>query len=138
VIDGPGPWSDLHFDWRRGTLDWAESGIYFVFPTYVDCQGGCDTLMYLPSTAVVGHFTDNAAVYWYPGQMTKGPIVIEVGKTYWVDGIDPSGLYRNVLFACQWLWVEVDKVGPNFDNVWNGAPLPNHVIDLGGGAGEGN
>jgi hypothetical protein len=90
--------------------------------------GGCDTRVNIPAQAVGGRFVDNATIFSEPGVMTTPPIVIEVGKTYLVAGLDASGQYYKVLLSCQWLWVEADKVGPNFDPPWNGAPLPTTVV----------
>ena len=88
---------------------------------------GCDVSVALPSTAVVGSITDNAAVYGAPGVMSD--VVLEMGKTFWMDGVDESGMYRKVLISCDWIWVEASKTGPNYDEVWNGTPLPGHTVD---------
>lgn len=87
---------------------------------------GCDTKIYIPETAVVGTFIQNALLYWTPGGETYPKIIIEGGKSYWVDGLDASGMYRHVLITCQWYWVEIDKVGPTYTYPWNGMPLPTH------------
>jgi hypothetical protein len=91
---------------------------------------GCDVLIPIPSQAVVGHFNTNASAYYAPGKLITDPtVVIEVGKTYWVVGQDASGQFRKVLLGCQWVWVEFNTVGPNFDAVWNGTPLPTDVVE---------
>jgi hypothetical protein len=87
---------------------------------------GCNTLNTIPSRAVVGMFLDNAIVFWAPGEMTTPPIVVQAGKTYWVDGLDPSGKYWHVLISCTWVWIPASQIGPNPQPPWNGAPLPGH------------
>jgi hypothetical protein len=88
---------------------------------------GCDVTVYMPSTAVNGLFLDNAPVYWSPGNLASPLVIIEAGKTYRVDGLDASGVYRKVLISCTWAWVQADKVGPDPSAPWYGKPLPNHV-----------
>jgi hypothetical protein len=99
-------------------------------PTTLTPRPGCDALIYIPPQAVMGTFTDNALVYWMPGEPTSPPLVIEVGKSYWVSGLDESGLYYQVLLSCDWVWVEADKVGPNYDAVWGGRPLPTDIVEV--------
>jgi hypothetical protein len=97
----------------------------------VSCgTAGCDAQVNIPPQAVVGSFVTNAAAYWEPGQLiTNPPVTIEAGKTYWVAGQDATGMYRKVLLGCQWVWVLHDTVGPNYDDVWQGKPLPTDVVD---------
>jgi hypothetical protein len=91
---------------------------------------GCDTQVDIPPQAVVGSFVAPAAVYFAPGQLiTNPPLTIEPGKTYWVAGQDATGMYRKVLLSCQWVWVLRDTVGPNYDSVWQGKPLPTDVVN---------
>jgi hypothetical protein len=91
---------------------------------------GCDVLIPLPSTAVVGEFKTSAEVYWGPGQLiTNPPITIEAGKTYYVIGQDQSEQYYEVLLGCDFVWVLKSTVGPNFDDVWQGKPLPTTIVD---------
>ena len=98
-------------------------------PVGTDPVAGCDMRITLPDTAVVGAITDYAPVYWKPGAMTGPAIVLDPGKTYWMDGIDETGMYRHILIGCEWLWVETGDAGPNYDAVWNGTPLPAHTVD---------
>jgi hypothetical protein len=97
----------------------------------VSCSAaGCDTQVDIPPQAVVGRFVAPAAVYYAPGQLiTNPPLTIEPGKTYWVAGQDETGMYRKVLLSCQWVWVLRDTVGPNYDDVWHGKPLPTDVVN---------
>jgi hypothetical protein len=148
VIGGPGAWSGLFFEYTGPTCTtgWCLSG-FAVSPTSITCGSteppptdeppvkrptttpvpGCDVTVYMPSTVVNGLFLDNAAVFWKPGSLTNPIVVIEAGKTYRVDGLDESGVYRKVLISCTWAWVQADKVGPDPTAPWYGKPLPNHV-----------
>lgn len=91
---------------------------------------GCDLYIPLPSTAVVGEFKTDAAAYWKPGQLITNPsITIQAGKTYYVIGQDVTQQYYKVLISCSFVWVLKSTVGPNFDNVWMGKPLPTDIVD---------
>ena len=91
---------------------------------------GCDLAIPLPSTAVVGEFKTDAAAYWKPGQLITNPsITIQAGKTYYVIGQDVTQQYYKVLISCSFVWVLKSTVGPNFDNVWMGKPLPTDIVD---------
>jgi hypothetical protein len=91
---------------------------------------GCDVSNAIPSTAVVGQFVTSAAAYWRPGQLiTNPPITIDAGKTYYVIGQDQSEQYYKVLLGCDFVWVLKSAVGPNFDDVWHGMPLPTAIVN---------
>ncbi|MBP8972348.1 MAG: hypothetical protein KBH93_00620 [Anaerolineae bacterium] len=90
---------------------------------------GCDVLMNIPSTAVVGAFVANAPLYWEPGQLVQPYTEITAGNTAWVLGKDASGEYYKIIWVCDQLWVPVGAMGPNYDAVWNGAPLPADVVE---------
>lgn len=90
---------------------------------------GCDALMNIPSTAVVGAFVADAALYWEPGQLVQPHTGIAAGNTAWVLGKDASGEYYKIIWVCDLLWVPVSTMGPNYDAVWNGTPLPADVVD---------
>jgi hypothetical protein len=93
---------------------------------------GCDTLIARPSNAVVGAFVKDAQTYWAPdaGKATANPsIVLPAGKTVWVHGLDASKSFYKIEWQCSLLWVPANTLGPNFDKVWNGAPLPATVVN---------
>ncbi|NDJ78908.1 MAG: hypothetical protein GYB65_21870 [Chloroflexi bacterium] len=100
----------------------------------VDCGAdpvvvpGCDVQIPLDG-AVGGTFVANAATYWTPGELTSPLITIPASKTVLVFGQDASESYYKVLLECQFLWVEKDTIGPNFDDVWQGTPLPTTIVD---------
>jgi hypothetical protein len=91
--------------------------------------GGCDSQIAIPSTAVGAAFVADAPVYWTPGQLTSPLVTLQAGKTVRAIGLDSTGQYYKILFQCQFLWVPVNTLGPNYDNVWNGAPLPTAVVN---------
>jgi hypothetical protein len=66
--------------------------------------------------------------YFAPSANAVTPITIAAGKTLWVLGVDSSGDFYKVVMAGRYFWVPVDTMGPNFDNVWQGRPLPTNVI----------
>jgi len=90
---------------------------------------GCDALIEIPSTAVGATFVSNAEVYWAPGELTDPLVTLEAGKSVRATGLDATGEYYQVIFQCDYLWVKASTLGPNFDNVWNGAPLPTGVVN---------
>jgi hypothetical protein len=89
---------------------------------------GCDMYIPLTADAVVGAFVADANTYWTPGQLTAPLVTIESGKTAWVLGVDVTGQYYKIVWACQYLWVQVPTMGPDFDKVWNGTPLPTSIV----------
>lgn len=123
--------------WARFTIDVFDPGGDRVSTTTVygscatgalwvrtwDDTPGCD-LLPIPEAAVVGSFTNNAGVFWAPGQAVTPTTVIDAGSTAWVLGRDASGQYYKIIWACDYLWVPVSSMGPNYDDVWQGRPLP--------------
>lgn len=85
---------------------------------------GCDVSIPIPSQAVVGEFVTDTPLYWKPGELTNPLVTIPAGKTAWVFGTDASGEYYEVLWVCDIVYVPRGAMGPNFDEVWNGRPLP--------------
>jgi len=94
------------------------------------CGAGPD-MVAIPATAVGGAFVSNADVYYGPGMdMLSDPLVtLEAGTTVWVLGPDATGDFYKILFAGKFLWVKAETLGPNYDEVWNGAPLPSNAVN---------
>jgi hypothetical protein len=90
---------------------------------------GCDMMINLPSNAVVGAFVSNAPLFYAPGKLIHPYTELEAGKTAWVLGQDASGDFYKILWSCTFAWVTADRMGPNYDAVWNGTPLPITVVD---------
>jgi hypothetical protein len=89
---------------------------------------GCDVLMPLPSTAVVGSFVADTPLYSEPGVLISPTLTMAAGKTAWVIGVDASGQYYKIMWVCDFLWVPLNTLGPNYDAVWQGKPLPQDVV----------
>ncbi|MBN1967162.1 MAG: hypothetical protein JW910_21085 [Anaerolineae bacterium] len=89
---------------------------------------GCEQYLPLTADSVVGAFVKDAQVYSEPGNAVPD-LVIEAGKTYWVLGTDATGAYYKIILQCQLVWVRADTVGPNYDEVWQGEPLPTGVVE---------
>ena len=90
---------------------------------------GCDVLLPIPATAVGGTFVADAPVYWTPGELTSPLVTIPAGNSARVIGLDASGQYYKIIWVCDFVWVPVGTLGPNYDAVWNGAPLPTGVVE---------
>jgi len=89
---------------------------------------GCDALLPIPKTAVGGTFVADAPVYWAPGELTNPLVTIAAGNSARVLGLDASGEYYKIIWGCNLLWVPKATLGPNYDAVWHGAPLPTGVV----------
>ena len=96
--------------------------------TIVVEKPGCDVLMPIPATAVGGTFVADAPVYWKPGELTNPLVTIKAGNSARVLGLDASGEYYKIIWVCNFLWVPRATLGPNYDAVWHGAPLPTGVV----------
>lgn len=98
----------------------------FSRPLYTGITRSCDPALnpVCNGQAVVGQFEDNTPVYWAPDHLALPATVIPTGKTAWVFGMDSSRLYYLIRWACDFLWVPVRALGPNYDRVWNGTALP--------------
>ena len=90
---------------------------------------GCDTRMRLTSDAAVGAFVADTDVFWGPDANANTEITLPAGKTAWVLGMDKTGTFYKFIWNCTYLWTPVNTMGPNFDNVWNGTPLPTSVVE---------
>ncbi|MBI5961375.1 MAG: hypothetical protein HY866_21730, partial [Chloroflexi bacterium] len=76
-----------------------------------------------------GSFVANAPVYWEPGELTDPQVTIPAGNSARVIGQDASGQYYKIIWVCDFVWVSKATMGPNYDQVWNGAPLPTGVVE---------
>ncbi len=83
----------------------------------------------LPADAVVGTFVTNVELLWMPDGSAGTEIVMTTGKSLWVVGMDETGMYYKVLLSGQPFWVPAASIGPTFNDVWNGTPLPTTVVN---------
>ncbi len=118
VIALPEDYLDIETSCTRGTAVGGGSAV-----------PGCDVLLDLPSTAVGGSFVADAPIYWQPGSLTSPLVVIPAGNTARVLGVDDSGQYRKIIWGCDFVWVDADTLAPNYDDVWQGRPLPTVVVE---------
>lgn len=114
--------SGLTWDCTTGTVlyKWNE------IPT--GAQPGCDVSLPVPATAVGGTFVTDAALYAEPGVLTSPTLTIPAGQSARVIGLDASGQYYKIAWVCNFLWVRSNTIGPNYDSVWQGRPLPTDVV----------
>ena len=120
-----------------GIYIYADSTFVYANDPYTDLDAscaafqasepGCD-LLPIPSQAVVGAFVQTAPLYWAPGEPVQPALNIAAGKTAWVIGPDATGKWYKIAWACDFLWVSASSLGPNFDNVWQGRPLPTNAV----------
>jgi hypothetical protein len=80
----------------------------------------------IPSGSVVGQFTTNTLLYWAVQDGATTEAMVRAGQTAWTTGV--NGNYRQVVWSCQYLWVPLNTMGPNYDSVWNGTPLPTGAV----------
>jgi len=83
----------------------------------------------LPPTAVVGAFVVSTPIYFAPRADAVTTIIMEAGKTVWVFGLDESGQYYKAAISGQYFWVPRHTLGPNYDEVWLGRPLPTITVE---------
>ena len=99
----------------------------------VNCEAGagtgCAEKIQLTKDAAVGRFLIDTRLYWTPGKLIVPPVTIPPNKTAWVLGVDESGSYYKIVWACDLLWVPVETMAPNYDEVWNGTPLPTSIVE---------
>jgi hypothetical protein len=89
-------------------------------------EPGCDMTIYIPPTAVGATILSDTIVYWAPGQASDE--VFPAGLTLRALGVDSTGQYTKVIFVCGYYWVPTNVIGPNYDNVWHGVPLPAEIV----------
>ncbi|MCZ7539395.1 MAG: hypothetical protein M5U29_05680 [Anaerolineae bacterium] len=83
----------------------------------------------IPETAVVGSVLADTPAYYAPQADAQTGITIAAGKTLWVYGVDASGTFYKVMLSGQFFWLPTSVMGPNYDEVWQGSPLPPDVVE---------
>jgi len=85
-------------------------------------------MVVIPATAAVGTFVAETPCYGSPDPGAATSIIIPAGKTAWVFGVDDGGDFYLVMLAGKFFWVPVATMGPNYDALWGGRPLPFEVV----------
>jgi subtilisin-like proprotein convertase family protein len=85
----------------------------------------------IPAGSVVGSFVANTPLYYAPDPLaaTYPPVWMDAGKTLWVIGLNKGGTFYEVLLNGVFYWVLVETMGPNYDSLWNGWPLPTTIVE---------
>lgn len=82
----------------------------------------------IPPHVSQGTFVTTTNALFAPDAAAVTPHVMEAGRSVWVYGIDESGEFYYVALSGRFFWVPADTIGPNYDEVWNGRPLPTEVV----------
>jgi len=87
--------------------------------------GGAVNCVGVPDTATGAVVTQTTRFYWATdlGKYSQGGETLNPGDAVIVTGIDPTGEFYRIVFACGAYWVPVDVLVPNPDAVWLGRPL---------------
>jgi hypothetical protein len=104
-------------------IAYSSSGSCAGLPSY-----GSTGPVAIPPTAVVGKFVKTTPVYSDPVPGSEINVTMAVGKSAWVYGVDPTGQFYRVMLGGALFWVPVDTMGPNYDEVWQGRPLPGRAV----------
>jgi hypothetical protein len=79
--------------------------------------------------AVVGSVVTSTPAYFAPNAESATTTIIAAGKTLYVFGLDSSQQFYRVELGGAFFWLPVSTMGPNYDTVWNGTPLPTSVVN---------
>ena len=92
-------------------------------------EGPGPDMVPIPTQAVVGTFTTATPLYFAPTADGASSYVMEAGQSLWVYGVNEAGTFYKVLLSGKTYWVPVANIGPTYDDVWNGTPLPGTVVE---------
>ena len=90
------------------------------------CPMGVEMFDY--SDSVQGSFVANTQLLGMPDASSGINVVMQIGKTVWVHGVDATGSFFKISVGGAFAWVPVSSLQPNYDEVWNGAPLVVPVV----------
>jgi hypothetical protein len=154
-IHGPGGWAGELGGWggvgsSSTTVVIPEDGEYCIgldfeshpddtaivtMNAYIGCVLGSSTsvgpgadMVLIPSYAVQGTFVTTTYALFAPDAAAATTHVMEAGSSVWVYGTDESGQFYYVMLSGRFFWVPAATIGPNFDEVWQGTPLPTEVV----------
>lgn len=63
-------------------------------------------------------------IYYAPDSDATTGQRLEAGRNVRAVGLDNTGAWMQVHYACALVWLPVENLSPNFDAVWRGTPLP--------------
>lgn len=90
-------------------------------------------MLEIPQGSVVGYFVTDAVLHWAADTTSSSGVSVglteKTPKTAWVIGLDQSGEFYKIIWACDYMWVPVSTMAPNPDNVWENTPLPTRVVE---------
>jgi len=111
------------------TVNSDYGGVHGFSYTY-SCSVGAPGADMVPisTDAVVGTFNVATPLVAHIGDEPNSSFMMQAGQSLWVFGVDASGMYYKVLLSGQFYWVPVSSMGPTYDDVWNGTPLPATVV----------
>jgi hypothetical protein len=95
----------------------------------VSLRGPGPDMVELPATAVVGTFTAAAELLYAPDASAGTGVTMTPGQSLWVYGVDSTGEFHKVVMSGSMFWVPVGSIEPNYDDVWDGMPLPVDVVE---------
>jgi len=117
----------MHISWEgNGYAEQVSFMTGYDCPTIPTKYGEDD--VEIPSQAAVGQILSDTPVYSAPQMDAASTTVLTAGKTIWIYGLDESGQFYRGMMAGRFFWVPAKLVGPNYDAVWNGRPLPTDVV----------
>ncbi|GEM_PF-2178121 len=81
-------------------------------------------LVTLPVGAVQGRMKASALAFWAPDPSTMTTVLLPAGSSWFIIN-EENGFYE-LWIACQAnpVWIPIELLEPNYDAVWQGAPLP--------------
>jgi hypothetical protein len=81
----------------------------------------------IPPWAVGGRLLTGSDLYYDDAATASTGVGVEAGKSITVLGRDATASWWRVWWACNLYWMPAEVLGPNFDAVWNGTPLPSNL-----------
>lgn len=142
IIAGPGSWSSMILEYSQDNGTTWQLSYRPVTPDTITCGTivepepepepepvpGPD-MVEIPAGSVVGTFTQDTVLLFEASPTTPTGKMLYAGQSLWVFGLDSSGQYYQVLLSGVLYWVPVGTIGPTYDEVWNGTPLPTTVVE---------
>ncbi|NDJ77705.1 MAG: hypothetical protein GYB65_15745 [Chloroflexi bacterium] len=128
-IDGQYVFRVTSYDYLNQYADLGTGSGGYILELFGEFTGipGCDDFITEGDTVGAVLLADTIA-YWAPGEITAPRVTLNGGDSVRVRGVNDDGTYYQIVYACELLWVPAGTLGPNFDAVWQGTPLPGTVL----------